>query len=47
VGGAILDFDATAESSGRAGDSILMKNPDNGRIFQAVIQDKRHVLIEK
>ncbi len=27
VGGAILDFDATAESSGRAGDSILIKTP--------------------
>jgi flagella basal body P-ring formation protein FlgA len=47
VGGAILDFDATAESSGRAGESILVKNPDNGRSFPAVIQDKGHVLVEK
>jgi flagella basal body P-ring formation protein FlgA len=47
VGGAILDFEATAESSGRAGDTILMKNPDNGRSFQAKIQDKGHVLVEK
>ena len=47
VGGAILDFEATAESSGRTGDSILMKNPENGRSFQAKIQDKRHVLVEK
>ena len=47
VGGAILDFEATAESSGRAGDSILIKNPDNGRSFQAKIQDKGHVLVEK
>ena len=47
VGGAILDFEATAESSGRAGEMILMKNPENGRSFAAVIQDKRHVLIEK
>jgi flagella basal body P-ring formation protein FlgA len=47
VGGAILDFDATAESSGRAGDSILIKNPDNGRTFQAKIHDKGHVLVEK
>jgi flagella basal body P-ring formation protein FlgA len=47
VGGAILDFEATAESSGRTGDSILMKNPDNGRSFQAKIQDKGHVLVEK
>jgi flagella basal body P-ring formation protein FlgA len=47
VGGAILDFEATAESSGRAGETILMKNPDNGRSFQAKIQDKGHVLVEK
>jgi flagella basal body P-ring formation protein FlgA len=47
VGGAILDFDATAESSGRAGESILVKNPDNGRSFPAVIQGKGHVLVEK
>jgi flagella basal body P-ring formation protein FlgA len=47
VGGAILDFDATAESSGRRGESILVKNPDNGRSFPAVIQEKGHVLVEK
>lgn len=47
VGGAILDFDATAESSGRTGESILVKNPENGRSFPAVIQDKGHVLVEK
>jgi flagella basal body P-ring formation protein FlgA len=47
VGGAILDFDATAESSGRAGESILVRNPENGRSFLAVIQDKGHVLVEK
>jgi flagella basal body P-ring formation protein FlgA len=47
VGGAILDFEATAESSGRAGDSILIKNPENGKSFQAKIQDKGHVVVEK
>jgi flagella basal body P-ring formation protein FlgA len=47
VGGAILDFEATAESAGRAGETILMKNPENGRSFQAKIQDKGHVLVEK
>jgi flagella basal body P-ring formation protein FlgA len=46
VGSAILDFQATAESSGRAGDSIMIKNPENGRSFQAKIQDKGHVLVE-
>jgi flagella basal body P-ring formation protein FlgA len=47
VGRAILDFEATAESSGRAGESIMIKNPGNGRSFQAKIQDKGHVLVEK
>jgi flagella basal body P-ring formation protein FlgA len=47
VGGAILDFEATAESSGRVGESILMKNPENGRSFQAKIQDKGHVTVER
>jgi len=46
AGRAILDFQATAESSGRTGDSILIKNPQNGRSFQAKIQDKGHVLVE-
>jgi flagella basal body P-ring formation protein FlgA len=47
VGAAILDFAATAESSGRTGDSIMVKNPDNGHTFQAKIQDKGHVLVER
>jgi len=47
VGAAILDFEATAESSGRAGESIMVKNPENGRTFQAKIQDKGHVLVER
>lgn len=47
VGAAILDFEATAETSGRTGDSILIKNPENGRSFPAKIQDKGHVLVEK
>lgn len=47
VGSAILDFDATAESAGRAGDTILIKNPENGHSFQAKIQDKGHVLVER
>ena len=47
VGRAILDFSATAESSGRTGDSIMVKNPENGRSFTAKIQDKGHVLVER
>ncbi len=47
AGNAILDFEATAESSGCAGESIMIKNPGNGRNFQAKIQDKGHVLVER
>jgi flagella basal body P-ring formation protein FlgA len=47
VGAAILDFEATAESSGKAGESIMVKNPENGRTFQAKIQNKGHVLVER
>jgi flagella basal body P-ring formation protein FlgA len=47
VGRAILDFEATADSSGRTGESIMVKNPENGRSFQAKIQDKGHVVVEK
>jgi len=47
VGRAVLDFDATAESSGRAGESILVKNPDNGHSFLAKIQNKGHVVVER
>jgi flagella basal body P-ring formation protein FlgA len=47
VGAAILDFEATAESSGRTGESILVKNPDNGHSFLAKIQNKGHVVVER
>jgi flagella basal body P-ring formation protein FlgA len=47
VGRAILDFEATAESSGRTGESILVKNPDNGHSFLAKIQNKGHVVVER
>jgi len=47
VGAAILSFQATAESSGRTGESVMVKNPDNGKSFLAKIQDKGHVLVER
>lgn len=46
-GEAKLVFDATAESSGRLGELVLIKNPDNGKHFQARIEDKGKVLITK
>jgi flagella basal body P-ring formation protein FlgA len=47
VGAATLAFEAKAEGSGRTGESIIIKNPDNGKAFLAKIQDKGHVLVER
>jgi len=47
AGAAVLAFQATAESSGRKGDSVMVKNPENGRSFLARIQDKGRVLVER
>ena len=46
-GGALLAFEATAESSGRAGDSIVVRNPENGRLFQAKVEGKGKVWVKK
>jgi flagella basal body P-ring formation protein FlgA len=37
-GKADLSFDADAESSGRKGDQVFIKNPDSGRVFRALVQ---------
>ncbi len=47
AGAAVLAFQATAQSSGGKGDSVLVKNPENGRPFLAKIQDKGRVLVER
>jgi flagella basal body P-ring formation protein FlgA len=46
-GGAMLAFEATAESSGRAGDSVVVRNPENGRLFQAKVDGKGKVSVKK
>ena len=46
-GGARLAFQATAESAGHAGDSVLVRNPENGRLFQAKVLGNGKVLIHK
>jgi flagella basal body P-ring formation protein FlgA len=46
-GGATLAFEAMAESSGRAGDSIVVRNPENGRLFQAKVDGKGKVSVKK
>jgi flagella basal body P-ring formation protein FlgA len=45
-GAARLSFEATAESSGRAGDAILVRNPSNGRLFPARIAAKGKVRVK-
>jgi flagella basal body P-ring formation protein FlgA len=46
-GAAWLAFEGTAESAGRLGESILVRNPENGWSFQARVQAKGKVLVKK
>ncbi len=46
-GGALLEFEGTAEASGRLGDSISIRNPENGKSFQARVDGKGKVSVKK
>ena len=46
-GAARLAFEAVAESAGHAGESILIRNPENGHIFQAQVLEEGKVFIHK
>ena len=46
-GAVVLAFEAIAESTGRAGESIIVRNPANGRRFQARVQEKGKVSVKK
>jgi flagella basal body P-ring formation protein FlgA len=46
-GGAMLELDATAETAGSAGESIILRNPQSGKRFTAKIQGKGKVLVER
>lgn len=46
-GDAKLAFDATAESSGRMGESVLIRNPVSGQRFQARVEGKGKVSVKK
>jgi flagella basal body P-ring formation protein FlgA len=46
-GGALLQFDAEAESPGHVGDLVFVRNPENGRRFQAKVEEKGKVAIRK
>jgi flagella basal body P-ring formation protein FlgA len=47
VGDAHLSFDAIAETSAHTGESVLIKNPENGRRFQAKVECKGKVVITR
>jgi hypothetical protein len=46
-GAAHIRFDASAESNGRTGDTVLVRNPINGRLFQAKVMAKGKVVVQK
>jgi len=46
-GAARLAFQATAESAGHAGESVLVRNPVNGRLFQGKVFGNGKVLVQK
>jgi flagellar basal body P-ring formation protein FlgA len=44
-GPALLTFDAVAESSGRKGDQVMLRNPSSGRTFRGLVEDKGKVMV--
>jgi flagella basal body P-ring formation protein FlgA len=46
-GGALLEFDAVAQSSARIGESVMVKNPETNRHFQARVETKGKVVVNK
>lgn len=44
-GSAHLRLDAIAETSGRIGERVLVKNPTSGKRFQATVESKGHVTV--
>lgn len=46
-GDAFLEFEAEAESPGHVGDLVFLRNPENGRRFQARVEGKGKVAIRK
>lgn len=46
-GEARLTFDAVASSPGRAGESVLVRNPENGRYFSARVEGRGKVSVTR
>jgi flagella basal body P-ring formation protein FlgA len=47
AGHASISFDAIAESSGRVGELVLLRNPQNERFFQARVEAKGKAYVRK
>lgn len=46
-GAALVRFQADAESGGRTGDSVLIRNPESGKLFQAMVEGKGKVVVQR
>ncbi len=46
-GGVTLKFESEAESSGRPGDTVIVRNPENGGYFAARVEDQGKVVVNK
>jgi flagella basal body P-ring formation protein FlgA len=46
-GSVLLQFEAEAESTGRAGETVMIRNPENGRRFAARVEEKGKVVIKR
>jgi hypothetical protein len=47
TGSVLLTFQSEAESSGRVGDTVIVRNPANGNRFVARVQDQGKVVVQK
>jgi hypothetical protein len=47
TGSVLLTFQSEAESSGRVGDAVIVRNPANGNRFVARVQDQGKVTVQK
>jgi hypothetical protein len=46
-GGALLRLLGDAETSGHVGDSVLVRNPESGKVFQAKVEGKGKVMVRR
>jgi hypothetical protein len=46
-GGVLLTFETEAESSAHIGETVIVRNPENGRRFVARVEDTGKVVVKK